>query len=59
MRTPWAEGLKLMLELKFGKTGLELLPILSQLKSAEDLTAFQDRLKNTKTASELKKFYQS
>ncbi len=59
MRTPWAEGLKFMLELKFGKDGAQLFPILSQLKSAEELIVFQDRLKTAKTASELKKFYQS
>jgi hypothetical protein len=59
MRVPLLASLKLNLDLKFGKKGPDLMPILSQLKSAEELIVFQDRLKTAKTASELKKFYQS
>lgn len=57
MRKLLLESLKLNLEFKFGKRGLDLLPIISRLKSAEELTTFQERLKAVQTAGELKKLY--
>jgi predicted transposase YdaD len=52
-----AEGLKFALELKFGKKGLELLPIIAKLKSPKEQTTFRNRLKTAQTPAELKKFY--
>jgi hypothetical protein len=52
------EGLKIALEFKFGKKGLELLPIIAQFKSAKEFSLFQNRLKKAQTMTELKKYYQ-
>lgn len=52
------KGIKFALELKFGKKGQELLPIIAKLKSARDLTTFKSRLKKAETPAELKRFYQ-
>jgi hypothetical protein len=51
------EGFKLALELKFGKAGLTLLPIIAKLKSAKELNTFQSRLKKAETVDGVKKFY--
>jgi hypothetical protein len=59
MRKPLIESLKLNLEFKFGKKGLDLLPVISQLESAEELSTFQEKLKAAHTVSELKKLCKS
>ncbi len=57
MRKPLLGALQLSLELKFGKKGLEFLPVIEQLKSADELSTFQDKLKSAQTVDELKRFY--
>ena len=57
MREPLLHSLELNLELKFGKEGLKLVPIISQLKSPKELITFQDRLKAAQTVDELKRLY--
>lgn len=47
------ESLKISLEIKFGDKGLLLLPTISQLKSPEELIAFQNKLKTAKGIEEL------
>jgi hypothetical protein len=51
-----AKGLMLAIEFKFGKVGLELLPIIAELKPAKELSIFESRLKKAETVAELKKF---
>jgi predicted transposase YdaD len=51
------QGLELAVEFKFGKEGLEFVPIIAKFESAKELTTFKNRLKKALTVSELKKFY--
>jgi hypothetical protein len=57
MRKPLLDNLKLALELKFGQKGLEFFPVISQLKSADDLSLFLDKLRAATTIDDLKRFY--
>ncbi|XWK87734.1 MAG: hypothetical protein U7127_26665 [Phormidium sp.] len=52
------EGIELGLELKFGESGLSLLPEISLLEDVEQLRAIQTRLRTASAVEELRLIYQ-
>lgn len=52
------EGIELGLELKFGESGLSLLPEISLLEDIEQLRAIQTGLRTASTVEELRLIYQ-
>ena len=59
MRQVLLESLELVLELKFGTEGLNLLPEISQIQDVEQLRQIASGLKTVNTLSELRSIYQS
>jgi len=51
------EGIKLMLDFKFGDSGLRLLPEISEIKNAELLRKILAGLKTANSPEELRKIY--
>ncbi|BAZ19367.1 hypothetical protein NIES4073_02370 (plasmid) [Kalymmatonema gypsitolerans NIES-4073] len=52
------EGIELGLELKFGSSGLSLIPEISQIEDIEQLRAIKEGIKTVQTVEELRQIYQ-
>jgi hypothetical protein len=59
MRQVLTESIQLVLEMKFGSLGLNLLPEISEIEDIEQLRAIQAALKTVNTVEELRQIYTS
>ncbi len=54
----WEElysGIELALEIKFGNTGLELMPVIHKISDLQQLKAFQHAIRTANSVEELRK----